>query len=96
MHGLETIRKLNQAKAIESSERIATTYGQTIDVIAGTQSNDVLVLVSHYDVIVIPFSDLDKVIEAMKEVRSAVQAQEEGTGAEPVQDEGAVPVQHRV
>lgn len=93
MQGLEDIHALNRQKMIESSERIATKYGPTIDIIAGTQSNDVLVLVSHYDTIVIPFTNLDAVIEAMLEVRSAVQAQEEGTGAKPVQGEGPVPVQ---
>lgn len=93
MQGLEDIHSLNRAKMIETSERIATKYSTTIDIIAGTQSNDVLVLVSRYDTIVIPFTDLDAVIQAMLEVRSAVQAQEEGAGAEPVQGEGAVPVQ---
>lgn len=92
MHGLEDIHSLNRQKMIETSERIANKYGATIDILGGTQSNEVLVLVSHYDTIVIPFTDLDAVIKAMLEVRSAVQAQEEGTGTEPVQGEGAVPV----
>lgn len=93
MQGLEDIKTLNRQKMIETSERIASKYGTVIDVLGGTQSNEVLVLVSHYDTIVIPFTDLDKVIQAMLEVRSAVQAQEEGAGAEPVQGEGTVPVQ---
>lgn len=92
MNGLEDIKALNRQKMVETSERIANKYGATIDIIGGTQSNDVLVLVSHYDTIVIPFTDLDKVIEGMLEVRRAVQAQEEGTRAEPVQGESAVPV----